>query len=158
MLWAITGKTATELIESRSDPKLPNMGLTTWQGTIVRKPDVSIAKNYLNADEVRELNEIVTMYLDYAERQARLRKTVTMEQWTEKLDTFLVFNEHQLLTHADRIKAEVAKTLAQQRYDDFDKKRKRVEIIAANEEDIKELEEFQRKLLLKRNNNANPHS
>lgn len=80
MLWTTTGKTAAELIENRSNPDVPNMGLTSWRGSIVRKQDVAIAKNYLNADEIKDLNEIVTMYLDYAERQARQRKTVTMEQ------------------------------------------------------------------------------
>ncbi|OGI06091.1 MAG: hypothetical protein A2Y40_02365 [Candidatus Margulisbacteria bacterium GWF2_35_9] len=72
MLWATTGKTAAELIESRSNPDVPNMGLTSWCGSIVRKQDVGIAKNYLNADEIKDLNEIVTMYLDYAERQVIL--------------------------------------------------------------------------------------
>jgi len=86
MLWAVTGKTAAELIESRSNPEAPNMGLTSWHDSIVRKYDVGIAKNYLKADEIKDLNEIVTMYLDYAERQARQRKTVTMEQWSDKLD------------------------------------------------------------------------
>ncbi len=68
MLWATTGKTAAELIENRSDPDVPNMGLTSWRGSIVRKQDIAIAKNYLNADEIKDLNEILTMYLDYAER------------------------------------------------------------------------------------------
>jgi hypothetical protein len=89
MLWATTGKTAAELIESRSNPDKPNMGLTAWRGSIVRKYDISIAKKYLSADEIINLNEIVTMYLDYAERQARKRRTVTMAEWAEKLDTFL---------------------------------------------------------------------
>jgi hypothetical protein len=111
MLWAITGKTAAEIIESRSNPDKPNMGLTAWRGSIVRKYDVGIAKNYLKADEIKDLNEIVTMYLDYAERQARQRKTVSMEQWSDKLDAFLKFNEQELLTHAGKVKAEVAKKL-----------------------------------------------
>ena len=81
MLWAVTGKTAPELISRRSNPEQPNMGLTSWKGSIVRKGDVSIAKNYLKQEEIKDLNEIVTMYLDYAERQARQRKTVTMDQW-----------------------------------------------------------------------------
>ncbi len=86
MLGAITGKTAAELISARSNPELPNMGLTAWKGSIVRKQDVIIAKNYLKNDEIKELNEIVTMYLDYAERQARKKQTVTMDNglknWT----------------------------------------------------------------------------
>lgn len=93
MLWATTGKTAAELIEARSSSDKINMGLTSWRGGVVRKQDVAIAKNYLNEDEIKDLNEIVTMYLDYAERQARKRQTVTMEQWADKLDGFLKFNE-----------------------------------------------------------------
>lgn len=150
MLWAITGKTAAELIESRSNTELPNMGLTSWQGSIVRKPDVAIAKNYLQADEIRDLNEIVTMYLDYAERQARQRKTVTMEQWSEKLDAFLSFNEHEILTHAGKVKAEVAKEIAEQRYEHFDQKRKTEEALAADREDLQTLEEIEKRLLEKK--------
>ena len=147
MLWAITGKTAAELIQSRSNPELPNMGLTSWKGSIVRKQDVGIAKNYLNVDEIKDLNEIVTMYLDYAERQARQRKTVTMEQWSNKLDAFLEFNEQELLTHAGKVKAEVAKKIAEDRYNEFDKKRKTEEAKKADEEDLKELEEFEKRFL-----------
>jgi hypothetical protein len=145
MLWAITGKIAAELIRDRSDPDQPNMGLTSWKGSIVRKYDVSIAKNYLEKDEKKDLNEIITMYLDYAERQARQRKTVTMEQWSSKLDAFLEFNEQELLTHAGQVKAEVAKKIAEDRYDTFDKNRKEDEALAADEADIKELEELEKK-------------
>lgn len=154
MLWAITGKTAAELIESRSNPELPNMGLTSWQGSIVRKQDVTTAKNYLHTDEIKDLNEIVTMYLDYAERQARRRKTVTMEQWSEKLDAFLSFNEHELLTHAGKVKAEVAKQLAEKRFEEFDNKRKQEEAIEADKEDLKELEEIEKRLI---ENKGKPH-
>jgi len=144
MLWAITGKTAAELIESRSNSESPNMGLTSWKGSIVRKQDVATAKNYLNADEIKNLNEIVTMYLDYAERQARQRKTVTMEQWSDKLDAFLEFNEQELLTHAGKVKTEVAKKIAEERYEKFDKNRKIEAAKKADEEDLKELEEIER--------------
>ena len=147
MLWAITGKTAAELIESRSDSDAPNMGLTSWKGSIVRKQDVFIAKNYLNTEEISHLNQIVTMYLDYAELQAKQRKTVTMEQWSDKLDGFLTFNEQKLLTNAGKIKAEVAHKLALERYEIFDKNRKKAEALAADEEDFKEIEAIQKKLL-----------
>jgi len=147
MLWAITGKTAAELIESRSNPELPNMGLTSWKGSIVRKQDVAIAKNYLNAEEIKNLNEIVTMYLDYAERQARQRKTVTMAQWSDKLDAFLEFNEQELLTHAGKVMAEVAGKIAEERYEEFDKNRKIEEARKADEADLKELEEIEKRLL-----------
>jgi len=150
MLWAITGHTAAELIESRSDPHKLNMGLSSWQGSIVRKQDVAIAKNYLNAKEIQDLNEIVTMYLDYAERQARLRKTVSMKQWSDKLDAFLKFNEHELLSHSGKIKAEVARKIAEIRYEEFDQKRRRSEALEADQEDIKQLEEIEKKLLKNR--------
>ena len=150
MLWATTGKTAAELIENRSNSAVPNMGLTSWRGSIVRKQDVAIAKNYLNADEIKDLNEIVTMYLDYAERQARQRKTVSMKQWTDKLDGFLEFNEQEILTHAGKVKAEVAKKIAEDCYEEFDDKRKKAEALAADEEDLKQLEEIERRILKNR--------
>jgi len=146
MLWAVTGKTAAELIENRSSADKPNMGLTAWRGSIVRKQDVAIAKNYLKEDEIKDLNEIVTMYLDYAERQARQRKTVTMEQWSDKLDAFLEFNEQELLTHAGKVKAEVAKKIAEGHYEKFDNKRKKAEALEADRQDFKEIEELEKKL------------
>ena len=152
MLWATTGKTAAELIESRSNPENPNMGLTAWRGSIVRKYDVSIAKNYLKEEEIKDLNEIVTMYLDYAERQARKRRTVTMAEWSDKLDAFLKQNEEALLTHAGTVKADVAKKIAEERYDEFDNKRKITEAKKADEEDLKELEEMEKRLLNNRDN------
>ena len=146
MLWAITAQTAAEIIEDRSDPQKANMGLTSWQGSIVRKGDVSTAKNYLNKNEVEELNRIVTMYLDYAEDQAKRRKAMTMAMWSEKLDAFLSFNERELLTHAGKIKATVAQKLAEERYDEFDTNRKKAEAEKADAEDIKELEKIAKKL------------
>jgi len=146
MLWAITGKTAAELIKDRSNPEKPDMGLTSWRGSIVRKQDVAIAKNYLKEEEIKDLNEIVTMYLDYAERQARKRQTVTMVQWAEKLDAFLEFNEQEILTHAGKVKAEVAKRIAEERYAKFDAERKQVEAIEADKEDFIQLEEMIKKI------------
>lgn len=140
MLWAVTGKTAAELIENRSDIKKPHMGLTTWKGTKVRREDILTAKNYLNSDELEQLNRIVTLYLDYAEEQARRRKTITMAQWEEKLDLFLEFNEHDLLTHAGKVKMIVAQELALERYEVFDAKRRKSELLAADAEDFQEIE------------------
>lgn len=142
MLWAITGKTAAELISVRSNPEQMNMGLTSWKDSIVRKNDVSVAKNYLNREEIKDLNEIVTMYLDYAERQARQRKTITMEQWADKLYAFLEFNEQEILTHLGTVKAVVAKSIAENRYDNFNNKRKRNDAIEADNEDSMLLEEM----------------
>ena len=142
MLWAVTGKTAAELIESRSDANKPNMGLMAWQGTKVHQKDAMIAKNYLKHDELENLNRIVTMYLDYAEEQARRRKTITMAQWQEKLDAFLQFNEHDLLTHAGKVQMTIAQQLAEERYEIFNAARKKAEAISADMEDLKELEKI----------------
>lgn len=146
MLWAVTGKTAAELIKSRSNPDIANMGVMAFKGSVVRKADVGIAKNYLDGDEVGELNRIVTMYLDYAEDQAERRKTVTMAGWADKLDAFLEFNERDLLTHAGKVQMKVAQKLAATRYDEFDTKRKEAEVIAADEDDIAALEAIAKEL------------
>lgn len=144
MLWAVTGKTAAELIESRSDPTAPNMGLTSWKGSVVRKGDVGTAKNYLKAEEVEELNRIVVMYLDYAEDQARRRRPVTMAEWADKLAAFLSFNERDVLTHAGRLRMDVAQKLAVERFEMFDANRRAAEALAADEVDIAQLEEMEK--------------
>jgi len=144
MLWAVTGKTAAELIENRSDPGAPNMGLTSWKGSVVRKGDVGTAKNYLKAEEVEELNRIVVMYLDYAEDQARRRRPVSMAEWADKLDAFLSFNERDVLTHAGRLRMDVAQKLAVERFETFDANRRAAEALAADEADIAQLEEMEK--------------
>lgn len=121
--WAVTGHTAAEIITQRADADKPNMGLTTWKGAKVRRQDIGIAKNYLNEKEVRELNRIVTMYLDYAETQAERRQPLYMKDWREKLDAFLQFNERQILGHAGKVSMEVAKKLALDEYEKFERKR-----------------------------------
>ncbi len=146
MLWAATGQTAAELIASRSNPNKPNMGVTAFKGSIVRKGDVDTAKNYLQQNEIDELNHVVTMYLDYAEAQAKRRKTITMDGWAGKLDAFLEFNEHDLLTHAGKVKMKVAKQLAFDRYEEFDAGRKKAATIEADAEDIHEIEELAKRL------------
>ncbi len=142
MLWAVTGQTAAELIESRSNPASPNMGLTSWKGAVVRKGDIGTAKNYLKAEEVEELNRIVVMYLDYAEDQAKRRRAVTMAEWADKLDAFLSFNERDVLTHAGRLRMDVAQQLAVERFEVFEANRRAVEALAADEADIAALEEI----------------
>ena len=122
--WAIHGHTAAELIVERADSAKPNMGLTSWQGNRVGKGDVAIAKNYLTQEELSSLNRIVTMYLDYAENQASKRRPMTMQDWAEKLDAFLVFNEHQVLQAAGKVTAEVAKQLAEKTFEAFAEQRR----------------------------------
>lgn len=149
MLWAVTGETAAELIAERADPALPNMGLTAWQGSRVRKQDVTVAKNYLQRPEIEELDRIVVMYLDYAEDQARRRRPMTMRDWEEKLDAFLRFNEREVLAHAGSLKAEVVEVLAKERYEAFDAKRREAERLVAEGEDISVLEHVRRQLRAK---------
>ena len=97
--------TAAELIKERADSTKPNMGLTSWSGSqSVSKTDSLVAKNYLNQDEMDALNRIVTMYLDYAEDQAHKQQPMTMQQWADKLDAFLQFNDRAVLTHAGKMK------------------------------------------------------
>lgn len=120
--WAISGQTAAEIIVARVDAEKPNMGLTTWKNApngMIRKPDVSIAKNYLNETEMDDLNRIVSMYLDYAERQAKKGQVMYMKDWVNKLDAFLQFNEEAVLQHSGQVSHEVAKALAEQEYDKF---------------------------------------
>ena len=120
--WAITGHTAAELIAKRADAEKPNMGLTTWKRAPkgkVLKSDISTAKNYLSEKELKSLNRIVTMYLDYAESQAERQNAMTMEDWIEKLDGFLEFNEYEILQDAGKVSAKVAKKLAEEEYEKF---------------------------------------
>ncbi|MFN0175503.1 MAG: virulence RhuM family protein [Saprospiraceae bacterium] len=119
---AITGQTAAGLIASRADAEKPNMGLTTWKnapGGKILKSDVSVAKNYLTETELSALNRIVTMYLDYAENQAARQIPMKMQDWVEKLDAFLRFNEYDVLQDAGKISSEVAKALAEKAYGQF---------------------------------------
>jgi hypothetical protein len=146
MLWAVTGHTAPELIAGRADPALPNMGLTTWQGGRVRKQDVTVAKNYLKHEEIEALDRIVVMYLDYAEDQAQRRRTLTMRDWEDKLDAFLQFNEREVLTHAGKLRADVAEKLALERYEAFDAARREAARLAADAEDMEALEQTERAL------------
>jgi len=117
--WAVTGQTAAEIIAQRADAAKPSMGLTTWknapQGKIL-KSDVSVAKNYLIESEIKELERIVSMYLDYAANQAARQIPMRMADWVSRLDAFLKFNEYDVLTNAGSVSAEVAKRLAEEQY------------------------------------------
>lgn len=123
LAWAITGNTAAEIIKLRADSQAPYMGLTSWKnetkGGKIIKTDVSIAKNYLSEDELKELNRIVTMYLDYAELQAQRKKPMKMTDWINRLDSFLSFNEYDILKDAGRISHNMAKDFAEKQYEKF---------------------------------------
>ncbi|MFP4547297.1 MAG: virulence RhuM family protein [Fidelibacterota bacterium] len=120
--WAITGQTAAELISERANSSKPNMGLKNWKNApkgAIRKSDVSVAKNYLNEDEIDHLNRIVSMYLDYAENQAQKGIVMYMNDWIEKLDAFLEFNEEEILQNKGKVSQKVARELAEQEFDKF---------------------------------------
>jgi len=138
--FAATGMTAAELIKSRVDHTLLNMGLTSWKESEVRKTDVTIAKNYLKEDEIDMLNRIVVMWLDYAEDQTKRRKQVFMKEWEQKLDDFLKFNERNVLPDAGKVTKQEADDFAKNEYDHFDERRREYKEEIGLEESIKELE------------------
>ena len=139
--YSVHGKTAPELILQRADSEQPNMGLTSWKGRRVTKTDVGTAKNYLNSDEISELNRIVTMWLDYAEDQALRRKQVFLKDWEEKLDGFLTFNERDLLPNAGKRSRQQAQQHAEAEYEQF-AERRRALAEAEGEKDIQALTAF----------------
>jgi hypothetical protein len=148
--FAATGKTAPELIAERADAARPNMGLTTWKGAVVRKGDVTVAKNYLGQGEIAELNRIVVMFLDFAEDQARRRKQVFLKDWKTKLDEFLRFNDRNVLPNAGKIARETAEEMAEQEYERFSERR-RAEIESQAQRDaMKQLEDVAKKLPAKK--------
>jgi len=113
--WAISAKTASEIIYARANHETHNMGLSTWKNAPfgrIRKTDVVVAKNYLQEQELKTLNRIVTMYLDYAEHQAGKQIPMTMQDWSKKLNAFLEFNEHDILQNAGKVTSQIAKEFA----------------------------------------------
>lgn len=121
MHWAAHGHTAAEIVYERTDASQPNMGLTSWAGSKPRKGDVSVAKNYLNQEEIDTLNRMVTAYLEFAELQAINRKPMTMTDWIAKLDDFLKLSDRELLGHAGKISHAQAKEKAEAEYDAYQK-------------------------------------
>jgi hypothetical protein len=124
--WAITGKTAAEIVYLRADGSKTNMGLTSWRGDKVRKMDVTIAKNYLNEEELSALNNLVEQYLVFAEGQATRRIPMHMNEWLEKLNGFLELNDRDILEHAGKISHDMAKELAESEYNKFNIERIRL--------------------------------
>jgi len=144
--FAATGKTAPELIAERADAAKPNMGLTSWKAGVVRKGDVTIAKNYLSQAEIEGLNRIVVMFLDYAEDQAKRRKQVFLNDWKTKLDEFLQFNERGVLPDAGMVSREAADEKAIQEYERFSERRRAEVEDQAERDGMKQLEDLVKKL------------
>jgi hypothetical protein len=139
MHFAVHGRTAAEVIAERADAARPNMGLTSWKGARVRKPDVAIAKNYLTEDELRRLSLIVTQYLDFAELQALERRPMHMRDWIAKLDAFLRVGDRQILDHAGGISADEAKEKAEREFERFERERHQLEDAQPAEQLVREV-------------------
>lgn len=140
MLFAVTQHTAAEIVVQRADPNQPNMALTAWKSGRVRKEDVITAKNYLRAEEIDQLNRIVTLFLDFAELRTQQRSNTRMADWRQNVDNFLQFAERPLLQNAGRVSHEQMVQVAHERYAEFDATRREAEARTADTEDIKALE------------------
>jgi hypothetical protein len=144
--FAATGMTAAELIATRADARRPNMGLTSWKGGVVRKGDVTVAKNYLVAEEIAELNRIVVMFLDFAEDQARRRKQIFLRDWETRLDDFLRFNDRRVLPGAGSMSRDEADAKAAGEYEQFAAARRAHLEAAGEDEAMRQLEEAAKQL------------
>lgn len=142
--FACTGHTAAELINQRADASKPHMGLTSYKSEEVRKSDVTLAKNYLNPEEIGELNRVVNMWLDFAEDQARRRKQVFLHDWQIKLDQFLQFNDREVLKDAGSVSKKAADEKAQAEYVQFAEQQRRLKE-AEGEKDIAGLVKWETK-------------
>lgn len=148
--FAVTGKTAAELIVVRANAEKPNMNLTSWKGSIVRKQDIYIAKNYLTHDEIDTLNRLVVIFLESAELRAKNRMDITIDFWRENVDRILDFQDKKILTNAGSIsKLEMEKQVSEI-YTNFDKRRKEFEALQADNEDLEELKKLEQEIKSKK--------
>ncbi len=146
LLYAVTNHTAAEIIMDRADKDAPNMGLTSWQGSIVRKSDIIIAKNYLNVDEIDTLNRLVVIFLESAELRAKDRKDITTHFWKENVDRILTFQDKDILNHNGSISNAEMKQKVKALYDQFHQRRKIIAAEADDRMDIKELTSIEAKI------------
>lgn len=144
LLYAITQNTAAELILSRADADLPNMGLTSWKGTIVRKGDIVIAKNYLSHDEVDSLNRLTVIFLESAELRVKSRKDLTLSFWRNNIDQLLMFNDFPILPNVGSRSHTQMEKQVEQIYDVFHLKRKQLDAVKADADDLADLVQLER--------------
>ena len=143
LLYAVTGKTAAELIVNRANPQEPNMALTAWKGKKVRKQDIFIAKNYLKKEEIDRLNRLTVIFLETAEFRAENKSNLTLKFWQQNVDRILEFNDQKVLAGKGKVSnAQMEKKVAEY-YQMFDTRRKKIE---ASEADLKDLEELKNKI------------
>ena len=146
LLYAVTDKTAAEIIINRADADQPNMALTSWKGGVVRKQDIFIAKNYLNEDEIDTLNRLVVIFLETAELRAKNRNDITMKFWKENVDKMLEFNDKRILNNKGKKSNIEMERIVKKVYKKFDKKRKIYEAQLADKQDLEELKEIELKI------------
>ena len=139
LLYAVTRHTAAEIITQRADANAPNMNLFSWKGRVVRKADITVAKNYLNADEVDSLNRLTVIFLETAELRVKERKDLTMHYWRDNVDKLLTFNDKPVLTTTGRINHAQMEKQVNALYDQFDARRKAEQAIAADARELEEL-------------------
>lgn len=144
--YAVTGQTAAEIIVERANANLPNMNLTSWKGSIVRKQDIFIAKNYLTEDEIDTLNRLVVIFLESAELRAKNRMDITMDFWRENVDKILEFQDKKVLQDAGSITKKAMEQHVRAIYSDFDKRRKQYDALQADQEDIEMLKQIEEKI------------
>ena len=147
LLYAVTHQTAAELIVARAKAELPNMGLTTWKGSVVRKGDVIIAKNYLQSDEIDSLDRLVDIFLTSAEERVKGRRDLTLDYWRKNVDNLLTFQEKDILQGHGSISNTEAEATVKQVYDVFNARRKQLEAQEADAEDLKMLEDLEKTII-----------
>jgi hypothetical protein len=146
LIYAVTQKTAAELITARANPADPNFGLLAWKGDKVRKTDIVVAKNYLTEDEIDTLNRLVVIFLETAELRAKGKQETRMAFWKQNVDQIITSNGFQLLSHAGSISHEQMEARTGELYQQFDQDRKRTEAIAADQQDAAELQALETKI------------
>ena len=146
ILFAITGKTAAEIVVSRANPNLPNMALTSWKGKIVRKQDIYTAKNYLTEDEIDNLNRFVTVFLETAELRAKNRQDITMDFWKENIDKIILLNDKAILQGKGKVSNELMEKKVDELFVQFDAKRKVEDAKQADAQDLEELKALENKI------------
>ena len=146
LLYAATGSTAAELIVARADASSPNMALTSWKGSRVRKEDVIVAKNYLTQDEIDTLNRLVVIFLEQAELRVKDRKELSLAFWRDNVDALLRFNDRAVLVGSGSVSHDDATRIAADRYDEFDEMRRIAGAAAADAEDLRQIEDLEKEL------------
>lgn len=152
LLYAITGKTAAEIIVSRANSNQPNMNLTNWKGTVVRKQDIYTAKNYLTSDEIDSLNRFVVVFLETAELRAKNKQDITMSFWKTNVDRIIEFNDKEVLQHKGKVTHLQMEQKVDAIYETFNAQRKQIDAQKADAQDLEELNQLENKIKNKPNN------